>query len=100
MSPREPPLRTCVGCRESAPARELLRLAVVDNVVTPDAARRLPGRGAHLHWSHSCLDQALRRRALTRALRMPGADVHELGAGVGRLLDARSSSYDDPGRSG
>ena len=37
-----------------------------------DARRRLPGRGAWLHPSPDCLDLALRRRALTRALRVAG----------------------------
>ena len=37
-----------------------------------DVRRRLPGRGAWLHPSPDCLDLALRRRALTRALRLAG----------------------------
>jgi hypothetical protein len=37
-----------------------------------DGRRRLPGRGAWLHPSPDCLDLALRRRALTRALRVAG----------------------------
>jgi predicted RNA-binding protein YlxR (DUF448 family) len=37
-----------------------------------DTRRRLPGRGAWLHPSPDCLDLALRRRALTRALRVAG----------------------------
>jgi predicted RNA-binding protein YlxR (DUF448 family) len=37
-----------------------------------DVRRRLPGRGAWLHPSPDCLDLALRRRALTRALRVAG----------------------------
>jgi predicted RNA-binding protein YlxR (DUF448 family) len=41
--------------------------------VVPDPARRLPGRGAHLHPTPACLDLALRRRAFPRAFRVAGA---------------------------
>jgi predicted RNA-binding protein YlxR (DUF448 family) len=37
----------------------------------PDDARRLPGRGAHLHRDPACLALAERRRTLPRALRVP-----------------------------
>ena len=69
---RARPQRTCVGCRTRAARAELLRLVVVDGSVTPDPARRLPGRGAHLHPDSGCLDLALRRRAFPRAFRLTG----------------------------
>ncbi|MFD2422616.1 YlxR family protein [Amycolatopsis pigmentata] len=37
-----------------------------------DERRRLPGRGAWLHPVPDCLAKAERRRAFTRALRVPG----------------------------
>lgn len=43
-----------------------------DGALVPDPRRRLPGRGAHLHRDLACLDQAERRRAFPRALRVPG----------------------------
>jgi uncharacterized protein len=71
------PVRTCVGCRGHAAKSELLRLVAVGDgpswSVVPDEAGRMPGRGAHLHLSQTCLDQAVRRRALPRALRLQGA---------------------------
>jgi predicted RNA-binding protein YlxR (DUF448 family) len=39
--------------------------------IVPDPQARLPGRGAYLHPSQTCLEQAQRRKALGRALRMP-----------------------------
>ena len=36
------------------------------------AVARLPGRGAYLHLSQKCFEQAERRRAFARALRLPG----------------------------
>jgi predicted RNA-binding protein YlxR (DUF448 family) len=42
------------------------------DALLPDPARRLPGRGAHVHPTPACFDLAERRRALPRALRVPG----------------------------
>ena len=69
---RARPQRTCVGCRVKVAKSELLRLVVVDGCLTPDPAGRAPGRGAHLHLDLDCLELAVRRRAFTRALRLPG----------------------------
>jgi predicted RNA-binding protein YlxR (DUF448 family) len=73
------PVRTCVGCRQRAPLGELLRVVARHGAVVPDVRRRLPGRGAHLHPTAGCLDLAVRRKALPRALRVAGPlDVTEL----------------------
>ena len=52
--------------------------------LVPDPARRLPGRGAHLHPDPACLALAMRRRAFGRALRLSG--VSDPGALV-ELID-------------
>ncbi|WP_370490703.1 YlxR family protein [Mycobacterium sp. pV006] len=63
-------------------AVELLRVVVVADgdgsgngpgVVTVDATRTLPGRGAWLHPDPECLHAAIRRRAFGRALRITGS---------------------------
>lgn len=85
------PVRTCVGCRERAPAADLLRVVAVEGAALPDVRRVLPGRGAHLHRDLGCLDLAERRRAFPRALRVPGpldaAAVRDAltGCGASRL---------------
>ncbi|MFT4298923.1 MAG: YlxR family protein [Aeromicrobium sp.] len=75
--------RTCIGCRKRAAQTTLVRLVAVQadtlTVVTPDPRRRLPGRGAYLHPDPACVDQARRRAAFGRALRVSGAlDLHLL----------------------
>ncbi|KQX79774.1 YlxR family protein [Streptomyces sp. Root1310] len=67
------PERTCVGCRERAAKTELLRIVAIKDACVPDPRGTLPGRGAYVHPAPACLDQAVRRRAFTRALRAPGA---------------------------
>ena len=73
------PVRTCIGCRERAQRRDLVRIVASrgssDQLirVVPDSGETLPGRGAHLHPDVQCLDQAKRRRAFGRALRVEGA---------------------------
>ncbi|WP_203653925.1 YlxR family protein [Actinocatenispora rupis] len=74
MVRRTSPVRTCVGCRQRAPAAALLRVVAIRNEaglrLVPDPARTLPGRGAHLHQDPACLALAERRRAFGRALRL------------------------------
>ncbi|MET9910772.1 YlxR family protein [Streptomyces sp. NPDC006476] len=67
------PERTCVGCRERAAKTDLLRIVAIKDACVPDPRGTLPGRGAYVHPVSVCLDQAVRRRAFTRALRAPGA---------------------------
>ncbi|MFV0429871.1 MAG: YlxR family protein [Arachnia sp.] len=62
------PVRTCVGCRGRAPQSSLLRLVRDADTLIAATRPRLPGRGAYLHATKSCLAQAIRRRALSRAL--------------------------------
>ena len=69
------PVRTCVGCRARDLRSNLVRL-VVDRTaaapaVTVDPDASAPGRGAWLHPQLHCLDRAITRRALARALRVP-----------------------------
>ncbi|MEU0070384.1 YlxR family protein [Streptomyces sp. NPDC006332] len=66
------PERTCVGCRERAAKKDLLRTVAIEGECVPDDRGTLPGRGAYLHPALVCLDLAIRRRAFPRALRAPG----------------------------
>ncbi|WP_082100217.1 YlxR family protein [Demequina maris] len=94
MEPRDPsrdvgapapvpqePVRTCVGCRGRGSRSVLVRVAFVDGRAVVDERRILPGRGAWLHPDPQCLAQALRRRALPRALRVAELDVTGLEVG-------------------
>ncbi|KUN01697.1 DNA-binding protein [Streptomyces yokosukanensis] len=61
-----------MGCRERAAKNDLLRIVMIEDACAPDPRGTLPGRGAYVHPALVCLDQAVRRRAFPRALRVPG----------------------------
>lgn len=65
-------IRTCVGCRARAAKSDLLRVVAIDGEIVADPSARRPGRGAYVHPSLDCLEQARRRRAFPRALRVTG----------------------------
>jgi hypothetical protein len=82
------PVRTCVGCRRRAAWSELVRLRLEGNqVIFVD--EKTSGRGAWLHAREECLDLALRRHALGRALRRPQADIDPLALRLGLTGNAR-----------
>ncbi|HET9897035.1 MAG TPA: YlxR family protein [Streptosporangiaceae bacterium] len=73
----------CVGCRTRAVKSDLLRVVAVDGEIVVDPAARSPGRGAYLHPSEECFEQARRRKAFPRALRVTGTLVDD---GLARYL--------------
>ena len=69
------PVRTCLGCRQRAPRSSLVRIVARDGRAVVDTAARLPGRGAWVHPDHGCVENAIRRRAFGRALRVADLDI-------------------------
>jgi uncharacterized protein len=76
-----------VGCGVRAAKSDLLRLVAVGDEIVADPPARMPGRGAYLHPSQGCWQRAQRRRAVPRALRLPGP------LGYGRLAEYLAKSY-------
>ena len=69
---RKVPLRTCVGCRQVRPKRELVRVVrTPQGQVEVDPTGKRAGRGAYLCPSVECLERARRARQLERALERP-----------------------------
>ena len=84
------PQRTCVGCRKRSDKPDLLRVVLLSRGrCVPDLRGTLPGRGAYLHPTSACLENAVRRRAFNRAFRGPGPfDVAELRHQVEQIEQA------------
>ena len=72
------PERTCVGCRARAPRGSLLRIVRRGGSAGVDRSGSAPGRGAWVHRDPACVDAALRKGTLARALRT-GLGADELG---------------------
>lgn len=62
------PQRTCVGCREILPKRQMLRIVRTTDGVRVDPTGKLAGRGAYLHDRRSCWARGL-KGALAHALK-------------------------------
>jgi predicted RNA-binding protein YlxR (DUF448 family) len=85
------PIRTCVGCRQAAPAAALVRLALrAGRFVTVVGRVRPAGRGAWLHAREACLRGAVKTRAFDRAFRTAVAppDVDQLWAELAAATQA------------
>jgi len=54
------PQRTCVGCREVLPKRQMIRIVRTPEGVQVDETGKMAGRGAYLHDRRSCWERALK----------------------------------------
>ena len=62
--------RTCVGCGEESPKRELLRvIRTPEGEVRYDPTGRANGRGAYLCSCRECVMLAKKKKALSRSLK-------------------------------
>ena len=65
------PQRTCIGCRTTSAKRGFVRLVrTADGRVVIDPTGKQAGRGAYLCAQPACWEQAVRRDALSRALKV------------------------------
>ena len=62
-------MRRCVGCMESKPQGELIRIAYFEGELTVDLTGRAKGRGVYLCQDEQCMEKAEKRRALQRSFR-------------------------------
>lgn len=67
MKTNKIPMRKCVGCMESKPKQELVRIAYYEGVLTLDLTGRAKGRGVYLCKNPQCLEKALKRKAIQRS---------------------------------
>ncbi len=74
------PLRTCIGCGQVLPQKDLLRICRdKSGKISVDTDRRLPGRGAYICGNEDCVDKALKKRKLNRAFHTEvETDIYEL----------------------
>jgi predicted RNA-binding protein YlxR (DUF448 family) len=77
--PKHVPQRTCIACRSTEAKRGLIRVVrTPDGRVEIDATGKKNGRGAYVHETRACWDEALKRERLARALKVSiDADDYE-----------------------
>lgn len=66
MKAKKIPMRKCVGCGESKPQKELVRIAAGDGKVFVDPGGKAPGRGVYLCPDENCLKKAKKKQVLQR----------------------------------
>lgn len=63
------PLRTCMGCNEKRPKKELIRIVKQkDGNVEVDKTGKMEGRGAYICNNIECLDKVIKTKRLERTL--------------------------------
>ena len=79
MKTKKVPERLCLGCKESRPKRELIRIVrSPEGVYSVDMNGKAPGRGAYICPRQECLAAAKANRGLERSFRGPiAAEVYE-----------------------
>jgi len=68
MKTKKVPMRRCVGCMESKPKRELIRIVAADGVPKIDLTGKANGRGIYLCPNTECFMKARKKKAIGRGL--------------------------------
>lgn len=92
--PRHEPERTCIVTRTVQSPDAMLRFVLApDGSVVPDLRRRLPGRGVWVSATVKMVEEAVRRRAFTRAFKAEARTSPTLAAeiDVALLQDLRNA---------
>ena len=70
MTVKKVPMRKCIGCMQSRPKGELVRIVADDDGnVKIDPVGRAPGRGAYLCRNPKCVSIAIKKNAIGRNLK-------------------------------
>lgn len=100
---RKVPMRRCVGCMESKPKKELIRIVYTpEGDLRVDLKGKMNGRGVYLCLNEECISNAKKRRAIGRGLERDLNDeqlnriFEELSIDVGKnLAEATTNETDD-----
>lgn len=69
MTEKRVPMRRCIGCMQSHPQEDLIRLTWDGTQIAADHGRPADGRGIYLCRNEECIGRVRRKRALNRVLR-------------------------------
>ncbi len=72
MRQKKIPMRKCVGCNESKPKKEFVRIVKSpEGGISVDLTGKKSGRGAYICPSPECLNKARKARRLERIFEVP-----------------------------
>lgn len=94
LRPRRVPQRTCVACRSTEAKRGLVRVVrTPEGRVLLDPTGKANGRGAYVHQTRACWDEALKKDRLGRALKVaiPPEDAETLRAHAEGLPEVKEA---------
>ena len=67
-TPKKIPMRTCIGCREEKPKKDMLRIVKnAEGVIRLDFSGKLAGRGAYVCNSEACIKKLGKYKLLHKA---------------------------------
>lgn len=70
MNQKQEPIRTCVGCRQKRPKKDLIRVAKSKKQIKVTNEKETGGRGAYFCPQESCFLAAKTKSRLEKALRI------------------------------
>lgn len=75
MKKKKIPMRRCVGCMESRPKKELIRIVCSkEGELSLDDTGKAAGRGVYLCRNSDCFAKARKRKAIQRSLERDVSD--------------------------
>ena len=75
MKNKKTPMRRCIGCMESKPKEELIRITWYEGVLAVDPTGKAKGRGVYICRDQDCMAKATKKGGISRSLRIdPGKD--------------------------
>ncbi len=74
MKTKKIPMRRCVGCMESKPKRELIRIVADNGIPKIDESGKANGRGIYLCPDEGCYIKARKKKAIGRGLDITPGD--------------------------
>src|ERR1700757_3371954 len=90
LAPPAGPVRTCIVTGEQGTPEQMIRFVVgPEATMVPDLARKLPGRGLWVRAERGAVEQAVARKAFSRAARAAVSAPADLADRVERLLLGR-----------
>ena len=67
---KKTPMRRCIGCMESKPKNQLVRIAGYEGAISIDPTGKAKGRGVYLCRNQDCFRMAQKKKAIGRGLKM------------------------------